>query len=95
LDHLLSNISRATPVVARIDGDDGEWTLLTSAYYPADKLYKLLSSGWARIVPQHERQQFALVHCQQGPNAGVWLHNLATPSLRAGYDVGCYEIDSW
>ena len=72
----------------------GEWFLLKSGDYWDAEFYARLSAAWNGIAGRN-RGDFALVYCEGGEDAGVWLHGLDTAARKSQYMAGCFQIPCW
>ncbi len=90
----LNNINRVSWVTPRTDADS-EWFHLKPKLNTNWNLFRELQRNWSKILPPASRPRFALIFCHFGPNAGVWLHYLGTPQLRAENAAKCEEIYYW
>jgi hypothetical protein len=72
------------------DPRDPEWFQLRAVTLSNKQLFLMLEAIWPAIVGP-EPQKFALIHCTQGHQAGVWFHLLPN----AEYESGCHEVLSF
>jgi hypothetical protein len=94
LKRVLAGVQRTTPVSVSDWNDTGEWLRLESDDLWDYQLYERLCRRWYGLVGGHS-PSFALIHCMEGDEAGVWLHFLSTPEAREEYLPGYYQISSW
>jgi hypothetical protein len=94
LQRVLASIQRRTPVTVYDSDGAGEWLRLESDDLWDYELYEKLSRRWLSIVGSKYRC-FALTHCMEGEDAGVWLHFLDTDELREEYLPGHRQLPSW
>lgn len=95
LSDILGRIQGITPVTVKEDGVGAEWLHIKSSTGLSDSmLYGRLQPRWAQIVGPNG-DSFALLLCRAGHKAGLFLHHLSTPDLRANFDKGCDIVDSW
>jgi len=73
------------------DGEE-EWFQIESDDLEDSDLYNQLKLHWNRIVGIHS-QSFALLHCQGGPDSGVWVHFFDEGPEE--YAPGCHRLTSW
>jgi hypothetical protein len=87
---VLEKLRRVVPCDVVPYGDGREWTRLRSAAFSNKQLFDKLQAAWAAAVGM-EGFKYALIHCLQGPDAGVWFHVLPN----ADYEPGCHEISTF
>ena len=90
---VLAAINRCAPVSVDDSNSPGEWFYLESATLEDLDLYTKLKTHWVSIVGPN-KLAFALIFCEDGDDAGVWLHYLDS-HIRVEYAFGCHRIDSW
>jgi hypothetical protein len=90
LSQVLAQINQTTPVEVENEDGQAEWFLLESADLEDSELYDILDRNWPRIVGV-QGGSFALIHCRNEPNSGVWLHYFTTKQ----YAPGCHEVATW
>ena len=71
------------------DGDE-EWFYVESDDFEDSDLFNQLRLHWNRIVGIHAKC-CALLHCQGGPDSGVWIHCFDGDD----YAPGCHRLPSW
>jgi len=95
--HPLAGVLKKIETLGRADiddyEDDGEWFFIDSDY-PDTNLFQLLRQQWSAIAGPHAHC-FALIHCANGKDSGVWLHFLEGPEERGEYLAGCHSIPNW
>jgi hypothetical protein len=92
---VLANLKRAAPGITAQPDSRGEWFLLKSPASSDGGLFERLKFVWPQVVLPHDQDSFAVILCQEGPDRGLWLHYLATPTLRTEYLPGFHSIESW
>ena len=86
----LAKLKSITQFEIQPDPSDREWLRLRSSVLSNKQLFTMLQAVWPAIVGS-EPQKFALIHCTQGPHAGVWFHLLPN----GNYEPGCHEVLSF
>jgi hypothetical protein len=87
---VLDGIQQAIKVnIEDYDGEE-EWFEIESDDLEDSDLYFQLRLHWNRIVGIHSKS-FALLHCQGGPDSGVWVHYLDGNE----YLPGCHRLATW
>lgn len=93
LNGVLGRIERIVSVDKSDYNGDGEWIRLEAEHLDDSALYSAIAKKWGRTAGYINK--FALLYCHTGNDAGVWLHYLSTPALRAEYRVGCFSVPTW
>jgi hypothetical protein len=92
---VLSSITRHTPVkiVEAERDEDGDWFRLESEDLLDQDVFHRLSNNWEAISGPNGIQ-FSLIHCEMGPDGGLWLHYRKVGTVPQ-YFHGCQQIISW
>ena len=94
LPKILSAVAKVASVTTEDHDDTGEWIRVESEDLSDDQLYALLFKNWLKICGPW-RSYFALIHCREEPDAGVWIHYLSTAEKRSEYARGWHQVPSW
>jgi hypothetical protein len=94
LKRVLAGINTATPVSMYDYDGTGEWFRLESDDLWDYQLYDRLCRRWYGLVGGNS-PRFALIHCMEGDEAGVWVHFLETSEARSEYLPGYHQVGSW
>ena len=92
LQGVLGRVQQAVNVKIEDWEDEEEWFLIESEVLEDSSLYGQLRLEWNRIVGIHANS-FALLHCQGGPDAGVWVHYFDEGPEE--FAPGCHVLSSW
>jgi hypothetical protein len=92
LQGVLDRIQQAVKVIIDDWEDKEEWFLIESNYLEDSALYNQVRLQWNQIVSIHY-ERFALLHCQGGPDAGVWVHFFDEGPEE--FAPGCHLLPSW
>lgn len=74
------------------DGEE-EWFQVWSDDLEDSDVYNRIRLHWSHIVGIHAKT-FALLHCQGGPDAGVWIHFFDDEGPEE-FSPGCHRLSSW
>ena len=94
LKRVLAGLNKVTPLSLDDYDGTGEWFRLESDELWDYQLYERLCRRWYGVVGNNSRS-FALIHCMEGEEAGVWVHFLATAEARQEYAPGYHQVPSW
>jgi hypothetical protein len=92
LQGVLERVQQAVNVNIEDWEDKEEWFTIESNDLENSDLYNQLRLQWNRIVGIHS-DSFALLHCQGGPDAGVWVHYFDEGPEE--FAPGCHVLMSW
>ena len=91
LDSVLEKIKLTIPVDIEDYDDDEEWFELSSSDLEDADVYFTLRMNWDVIVGL-DGDSFALIHCADGTDSGVWLHYFDDDDE---YAPGCHKVPAW
>src|SRR5271166_2282661 len=72
--------------------NDKDWTWIKASGMTSAMLFMQIEKNWSFIMEGPEERNFALIYCEHGRDAGVWLHHLKTPLDRSEYAAGIHRV---
>jgi len=94
LKTMLERLEKTANITITQADRNGEWFLCSDPSGPTYGSYQRLKVAWAQVAGA-SLNEFAIIHCDHGPDRGLWLHHLGNEAKQNDYLAGVHHVSSW